>query len=434
MPMKKVFLFFVILIFACIVSPAQKMLTADSAAALALKNNFDIRVARNAADISKRNNTAGNAGMLPEAGITGADVYNLQHVNQHNYEAPPTIAANANSNSLSAGIVLNWTLFDGGKMFVTKRKLNEIEALGEIQFRNQVMQTLYDVYAGYFNVVRQKEQLKAILEVIRYNQERVDLLQTGFNAGLSPKTDLLQAKIDLNVYQEDAISQQAVILAARRQLNQLLSRDPEELFEVVDSITQDYHPDKKELAQKLFSVNPSVLSSQKQVEVARLGVNEFRALRLPNLNISAGYDFLHSDYTIGTVRMNETYGPQVGATLSIPLYQAGNIRRQIAVARLQLESAKITFESAKLQVNTQLQLALTEFDNQLYLLQIEKDNFTLARENLTISMQRLKLGQTTALEVRQAQESFQESLTRLTNFGYAAKVAEIKLKQLMGAL
>jgi outer membrane protein TolC len=434
MPMKKVLLFLVILIFACIVSPAQKLLTADSAAALALKNNFDIRIARTSADISKRNNTAGNAGMLPDVGITGTDAYSLDHVNQHNYDAPATSAANANSNSMSAGIALNWTLFDGGKMFVTKRKLHEIEALGEIQFRNQVMQTLYDVYAGYYNVVRQKEQLQAILEVIRFNQERVDLLQASFNAGLSPKTDLLQAKIDLNVYQEDAISQQAVILAARRQLNQLLSRDPEEPFEVVDSITQNYHPDKKELAQKLFSVNPSVLSSQKQVEVARLGVNEYRALRLPNLNFSAGYDFLHSDYAIGTVRMNETYGPQLGATLSIPLYQAGNIRRQIAVARLQLESAKVTFESAKLQVNTQLQLALTEFDNQLQLLRIEKDNFALAKENLTISMQRLKLGQTTALEVRQAQESFQQSLTRLTNFGYAAKVAEIKLKQLMGAL
>ncbi|TSA38681.1 MAG: TolC family protein [Porphyromonadaceae bacterium] len=432
--MKTVFIFFVILIFACIASPAQKLLTADSAAAIALKNNFDIRIARTTADISKRNNTAGNAGMLPEAGITATDAYSLGHVNQHYSDGTSATKANANSNSLWAGIALNWTLFDGGKMFVTKKKLNEIEALGEIQFRNQVMQTLYDVYAGYFNVVKQKEQLQAIREVIRFNQERVDLLQASFNAGLAPKTDLLQAKIDLNVYQENAISQLAVILAARRQLNQLLSRDPEEPFEVIDTIILDYHPDKKELAQKLFTTNPSVLSSQKQVEVARLGVNEFKALQLPSVNFSAGYDFLHSDNATGTVRMNDSYGPQVGATLSIPLYQAGNIRRQIAIAQLQLESARVTFESAKLQVNTQLQLALTEFDNQLQLLQIEKNNFALAKENLTISIQRLRLGQTTALEVRQAQESYQESLTRLTNFGYAAKVAEIRLKQLMGAL
>jgi outer membrane protein TolC len=372
--------------------------------------------------------------MLPEVGISGSDAWSLEHATQHYSDGTSLTTANANSNSLSAGIALNWTLFNGGKMFVTKRKLNEIEALGEIVFREQVMQTLYDVYSGYFNVVKQKEQLKAIREVIRFNQERVDLLQASFNAGLASKTDLLQAKIDLNVYQENAISQEAVILAARRQLNQLLSRDAEEPFEVVDTIVVNYTPDNKELAQKLFSANPLVLSSQKQVEVARLGVSEFKALRYPSLNFNAGYDFLHSDLGTGTVRMNESYGPQVGATLSIPIYQAGNIRRQVAVARLQLDAATFTFENTKLQVNTQLQLALTEFDNQLQLLQIETNNFSLAKENLSISMQRLRLGQTTALEVRQAQESFQESLTRLTNFGYAAKVAEIRLKQLMGAL
>jgi outer membrane protein TolC len=432
--MKKVFLFFVILLFACIAASAQSILTADSAAALALKNNYDIRIARTAVDISKRNNTAGNAGMLPEAGITGTEAYSQGHVNQHLFDGTSTNVSNANSNSLSAGIALNWTLFDGGKMFITKKKLNEIEALGQTQFQDQIMQTLYLVYSAYYDVVRQKEQLKAIQKVIQFNQERVTILQASFNAGLAPKTDLLQARIDLNVYQENAIAQEVVILAAHRLLNQLLSRDPEYSYEVGDTITVEYQPDKQDLIKKLFSLNPTVLSSQLQVEVARLGVNEFKSLWLPRVDFNAGYDLLHSDNTTGTIRMNESYGPQVGATLSIPLYQAGNVRRQVAVARLQLDAAKYSFESTKLEVNTQLQLALTAFDNQLQLLRIETDNFALAKENLEISIQRLRLGQTTALEVRQAQESFQESLTRLTNFGFASKVAEIRLKQLMGAL
>jgi outer membrane protein len=432
--MKKVLLIFGIFSAGCYFTYGQKILTADSAAAIALKNNYDIIIARTNADINKRNNTPGNAGMLPSAGISGSDAYSLYNIKQNNTDGTSANSSGANTNSLSGGVALNWTLFDGGKMFVTKSKLSQIEALGKIQFRSQVMQTLFDVYSGYYNVVKQIEQLKAIREVIRYNQERVNLLQSGFNAGLSPKNDLLQAKIDLNVYQENAILQQEVILAARRQLNQLLSRDPEQSFEVVDTIIVNYQPDKKDLEQKLFTANPLVLSSQKQVEVSRLGVNEFKAMRLPSLNFSAAYNVLHTDYGFGTVKLYNSFGPMAGATLSIPIYEAGNIRRQIDVARLQLESAKINFESTKLEVNTELQLALTDFDNQLQLLQIEKNNFGLAQENLNISMQRLRLGQTTALEVRQAEESFQESLTRLTNFSYTAKVAEIKLKQLMGAL
>jgi outer membrane protein TolC len=49
-------------------------------------------------------------------------------------------------------------------------------------------------------------------------------------------------------------------------------------------------------------------------------------------------------------------------------------------------------------------------------------------------MERLRLGQTTALEVRQAQESFVDSQTRLINLKYNLKLAEAKLKQLIAGL
>jgi outer membrane protein len=432
--MKKVFLLFLILISAGYSGSAQTIFTADSAAAIALKNNFDIRIARTVADINKRNNTAGNAGMLPGVGITGSEDYSTGHVNQNLFDGTSTNVSNANSNSLSAGIALNWTLFNGGKMFITKKKLNEIETLGQTQFQDQVMQTLFLVYSAYYDVVRQKEQLKSIQKVIQFNQERVTILSASFNAGLAPKTDLLQARIDLNVYKENAISQEVVITTAKRLLNKLLSRDPDYPFEVDDTIVENYQPDRKDLLQKLFSVNPSVQSSKISVEVSRLGVNEMRSSYFPSVNFNAGYDLLHSDNNTGTVRMNESYGPMIGATLSIPLYQAGNVRRQVSVARLAYDAAQYALENTKFSVNTEFQIALTGFDNQIRLLKIETDNFALAKENLDISLQRLRLGQTTALEVRQAQESFQESMTRLTDFGYLAKVAEIKLKQLMGNL
>ena len=416
-------------------SRAQQLLTADSAIHIALKNNYDILTARASADIDRANNTAGNAGMLPSVAVTASDDFSLSNQeSQHFSDGTSSTNTNAQSNSYAAGIALKWTLFDGGKMFVTKRKLNEIESLGEIQFRDRVLQTLYDVYAGYYNVVKQKEQLNAIREVIRFNQERVTLLQAGFNAGLAPKTDFLQARIDLNVYQESAISQETVILGAKRQLNQLLGRDPEVSFEVADSIIVDFHPDPDELLKRLFSENTAVLSSQKQVNVADIGIKELKRFYWPSLDFSAGYGFTHGDYTIGSVRLNEYFGPVLGARLSIPLYQSGNIRRQVSVAQLRFESAKFNLESTRLQVNTQFRLALTDFENQMQLLKIERENLLLARENLTISMRRLELGQTTALEVRQAQESFQQSLTRLTNFEYAAKVAEIKVKQLLAIL
>ena len=413
---------------------AQKVLTAEDAVNIALKTNYGIMVARNDADVARINNTMGNAGMLPTLSINASDNGSLNNAHQKLSSGAETSVTGAHSNTITMGPVLAWTLFDGGKMFVTKNKLTEIQTLGEIQFKDEVQQTVYDVIATYFDVVRQKQQLSSINEVIAYNRERVKIFQTSFDAGLTPKTNLLQAKIDLNVYQENAVSQKTVILEAKRKLNQILSRSADSTFEVMDSIPLTYHPDRKALTDKLYSANNTILAFQKQVDIARLGVKEMNTLLLPRLSVSAGYNFMKTDNSFGTLLMNRTYGPQFGGTISIPIFQGGNATRQIKTARVQALSAEYNLESVKLQVNTQLLNALSEFENQEQLLAIEKDNAVLARENLEISMLRLRYGQTTSLEVRLAQDSYEQSMTRLLNFEYNTKIAETKLKQLLAEL
>ncbi len=432
--MKKILVLFILLSVIHPLLRGQAMLTPEEAVSIALKNNYDILVSRTSADIDKLNNTAGNAGMLPGIGINGSDNYSLNNVSQDLSDGSSVKYSNTASNTFNAGIDLGWTLFDGGRMFATKKKLNEIEARGEILYKDKVMQTAYDVTLSYFNVVKQKQQLASDNEVINYGKERVKILQASFNAGLAPKTDLLQAQIDLNVNLENAVIQEALIIGVKRVLNQLLSRDPETPFEVSDSIINNYSPDRDDLLKKLFPNNTSVLAAEKDIVISQNSLREFQSLRYPVLNLNAGYNYLLNNNTKGTTRENQAYGPQIGGTLTIPIYEGGNINRQVNTAKLQLETSRYNLESVKLDVNTQLQNAFTAFEYQKQLLKIEKENTALVKENLEISMHRLRLGQTTALEVRQAQESFEESHTRLINFQYNLKAAETKLKQLIAAL
>ncbi|HEX3006338.1 MAG TPA: TolC family protein [Bacteroidales bacterium] len=413
---------------------SQQLIKVDDAIDIALKNNFNILTARNNAAIDSINNTAGNAGMLPTISLNGNDEYSINNISQKQSSGGTFEADNAYTNSFNAEVALNWTLFDGGKMFVTKSRLNEIQALGEIQYREKVMQLVHDVVLAYYNVVKQEQQLSSINEVIVYNLERVKILEVSFGAGLTPKTNLLQAKIDLNVYQENAITQRTVISVSKRDLNELLSRDPGIEFEVEDSIPLNYHPEKDKLIQKIDSVNTSIQAFQKQVNIAQLTLKEVNSQLLPRLDATAAYSFLNINNEVGSILRNQTYGPSFGARISIPLYQGGNARRQIKTAKIDLQSANWDLQNTRLLANSQLQNAFTEFENQLQLLTIEKDNVVLAKENLDISMQRLRYGQTTSLEVREAQDSYEQSLTRLVNFKYNLKAAETRLKQLMAEL
>ena len=433
--MKKIILNLSIIIFFIPLTYSQKVLTSEDAISIALKYNYDILVARNSATTDSVNNTPGNAGMLPDVTISSTESYSTATKLHQKFSDGSTLSSsNTQSNSLNANIGLSWTLFDGGKMFVTKRKLSEIQELGEIQFRDRVLQTVYDVILAYYDVVRQKQELASINEVITYNLDRVKISQTSFDAGLSPKTNLLQAKIDLNVYQENAINQQSIILAAKRSLNQLLGRNTDVQFEVLDSIPISESLDNRVLSQKLDSSNTSILAYQKQIDVDKLSIKEMNSMLLPKIFFNTGYGLFQSNSPDGNPLVNRTIGPSIGGTVSIPIYQGGNAIRQIKVAKIQLQSDQYNLENVRLKVNQQLQNALTQFENQLNLLKIEKDNAILAKENLEISIQRLRYGQTTSLEVSLAENSFVDSLTRLINFEYNLKVAETKLKQLLARL
>ena len=426
---------YILFVLVCLTSfsVAQK-LTIDDAISIALKNNFDIRVAKNDAAISKANNTAGNAGMLPTVGISGSGSYGVSETTQKLGTGAVNNYSTLTSSSLSAGLQLNWTLFDGGKMFVTKTKLNEIQSLGEIQFKEKVLLTLSNVISAYYDVVRQKQQLNSINEILEFNQNRLSIAQAGFNAGTLVKTDLLQAKIDLNVTNENAINQQFTIDESLKNLNLLLGRKGEDTLELNDSISLNYTPDKTALLQKINISNTSILSFQKQIDIAQLTLKENRSLYLPNLSVRGGYYLSQTNNSAGTILQNNSLGPQLGGSLVIPIYNAGETKRKETVSKIQKETAEIDLQSIKLQVNTALLNTLTEFENQQKLLSIEAENNELAKENLQISMERLKHGQTTSTEVHLAQENYVQSNTRLINFRYNLKMAETRLKQLVSDL
>lgn len=412
----------------------QNMLSVEDAVGIALKNNYDVSIARNNADIAKINNTMGNAGMLPVLSVNGADNYSVNNVYLNMSTGTVITSSAGTTNAFSAGAVLNWTLFDGTKMFITKHKLLEVERLGEIQFRDMMMQTVYNVTVAFYQVVLQKQQLLAIRDVMAYSLERVKLLQKAYETGMGNKNDLLQAKIDLNVNREAEINQMNSIRNVKRSLNQILSRDPDTDFDVADTIPLNYEPNAADLMSILYTNNTKVLTSQKQVDIAKLSLGEFKTYRLPKLNFIASYNYQLNNNSASNVLTNRAYGPLVGGSLSIPIYQAGNVLRQVKTARIQLESSQYNLDYVKLNVNTQLKSALTEFDDQKSLLAIERDNLSLAKENLKISLERLRLGQTTSLEVRQAQESYANSLARLCSFEFNMKVSETHLKLLVAGL
>lgn len=426
-------------LFAQISTPAATaagpVLTPDEAVRLALERNFDIRLSRADADIARINNTKGNAGMLPAVNLVAADNLSVNAFQQQRLADGRSFDAyGALSNNVSAGVQLNWTLFDGRRTYIAKKRLEEIEKLGLINLQNTVQQTTAEVLQTYYEVVRGRLQERALNEVIALNEERLRIADARLAAGMAAQTDALQARIDLNQRRADLLGQQYATTAAKRALNRLLARPAETPFEVVETMENTYAPLRAELLQKMQAQNPALLSLQKNAEVAALVADENRTLNKARIVGIGQVNALRTDNAASLIQNNTQAGLTLGASLVYPLYTAGNYRRQLETAQLQAQQAVIQLDAQRLTVEAELDNQLAFFQIQQQGLALEEENVKNARENLNVSTERFRLGQTDALETQVAQNTLEQSLFRRNLALYELKATELRLRLLAGEL
>jgi outer membrane protein len=413
---------------------AQELLTPENAVALAISKNFDIVIAKNEADIAKINNNKATAGMLPRINVTTGDVFNLSNINQK-FTTGQEVKKNwVPVNSFNAGLNLNWTIFDGLKMFATKDRLAALQSLGEIQLKNQIQEVVAQVLNAYYEVVRQKQQIKALNESAAISVERVSLSQKKLDVGYSDKTPLLQAKVDYSAQQINILKQETILQQTKVSLNQLLGRDANIEFEVLDTIEVNYVPNLQNIKDTTLAENFSIQSAEKNIEIAKLQHKEINSQRLPSINFNTGYLFTQNNSKAGLQLFNRSYGPTVGLNATIPIFNGGMVKKELESSAVNIAIQQIQLDQIKNELDSKILTAYKNFDYATKVLKLNEENVKVAQENVQITLERYRLNQSNSVEIKQAQGSYEDALYNVILARYNAKTAEIELKKLSNDL
>jgi outer membrane protein len=430
-------IFLPVLLFVALSSPAQQM-TLEEAIATALQNNYDIRLARNDSAVAALDYSYRNAVFLPRLNGTIGTVFNNNDQKQTLANGTERKGNNLKSNTISAQLALNWTLFDGLKMFVTRDKQTEFIKLGELVIKEQVVNAVASVITTYYNVVRQKQQLKAIEEQMAINQTRVNLAERKLDIGVGAKPDVLQSKVDLNAQKAAQLEQQTLIAQLKEQLSQLLNIQRSATYEVADSIPLNTKIALGDIQNGIESTNPALLIAKKNMEIAGFTVRERKAELFPTLSFNSAYNFnrLHNSAVINdfSTLMNRTKGFNYGLTASIPILNNFNTRRLIKQAQLDIQYQQLFFDNQKSLVNLSVLNAFKAYEQQKKALALEEENILLAKENVYIALEVYRLGASTIIQLREAQISLGDAYNRLIAARYNTKVAETELLRLKGDL
>lgn len=413
---------------------SQNLLTPEEALRIGLENNFGILLVRNDKAIAENNTTIGNAGMLPRINLSGSRNFSVNDSRQEFLTGQVNERNNAHSQVFNYGAQLNWTIFDGFRMFRRYGQLKSLEKKAEMQELLAVEQTIQSIYNQYYGLVLLEKRRAFQERSLQLSGERVRLADTRLRSGSGSRLEFLQAQVDRNNDSSALYEIRNQIVRARMQFNHTLGREPETEFRVSDTIPESSLPDEAVLSQRLLEYNTMLSLARQDEQIALLSIKELRSRYYPELAATISYSYLNQQSEAGFLISNNSSGFTYGLAASWSIFNGLNTRRELNNYKILAENSSLRIASLENELKANLMAMIHQYRNKLSQIELEKQNALAAAENLNLASQRYSIGDLSGLEYREAQRNDLNASVRLLQSLQEAGLLETGIRQMTGLL
>lgn len=429
----KVFKISFIIILNIIVLYAQDEVGIEEVIKIGLKNNYNIQIARNNAEIANNNRDLGVSGFLPTLDASGGYQQSSSSVETNS----PFGFGDTDREIWNGQVQLNWTLFDGFKMFTDRKRYNHLAELGKYQARNAIENTVVAIIRSYFDLVQQEQLLAVAESTLAISRIRLDKAEVRNELGGSSSTDLLNARVSFNNDKTNYLNQQLNVDIARKDLNIILGRKPNvplivQKKIVVAPLTLPYD----EILELIKEKNSQLAIARKNLEVARQNKYNSGSAFMPRLSAVSTYNI--SDQTDDTESRGEINskikGIAGGLSLSWNLFNGFRNSVDVQNKKLELKNQKLALLNEENRLTGLIKEKYDTFLRRIELLQLEDENVIAAEQNLKLQQDRYNIGTASSLEFRDAQVNLTLAQNRQISARYQAKISRLEIDQLIGTI
>ncbi|PKL29832.1 MAG: hypothetical protein CVV45_20630, partial [Spirochaetae bacterium HGW-Spirochaetae-10] len=302
----------------------------------------------------KNNLSLGNAGFLPTVDISAGQSNSITNTEQEYLSGETNNRDNARSDALTAGASVNWTFFNGLRMFNAYDQLKHQLKTGELNTKIRIESTIAQVLSGYFNIIQLKQKTSVLEKAVKLGEERVEIANEMLLLGAGSRLGLLQAEVDLNTDKSLLLTLKEQITEASIALNVLMARDAATVFTVEDTIVLLPQLDFAMLKAKMEQSNSELIMSDLNVQLAMLNLRDIKGRRSPVLGLNLGYNYNDQSSESGFLRSSRSTGLNYGVTANLNVFDGLNLNRQQQNARVGIESAELQHQSYREQLNAEL--------------------------------------------------------------------------------
>jgi len=407
---------------------------------IALDNKQTLYSAELEVQSAEKGVTGSYSGLLPSVNLStssGRTHYPEQETISLDFENNKLdTSVSRSTSSMSTGLSINQTLYDGGRSFNTVRQARTNLDIARLNQRQTRIQVIQNVASSYYGLLQAQQLLDVAEKNLNLSEQQVDLVQKQFDVGAVRKTDLLKADVARGQAKVDVLNRKTALDNARRQLfNDMGMQDfGQSISAVADEWTDVQVPSSADALVLLKTKNPSLLIQQSRISLGVLQVKMAKGVRLPSLGASMSYstNAEDSDALMEAVKNDWIVG--MNLSLTVPLYSGSRLSTSQQQAKLSQQKSENDYITYLNDLRVQVELLRKSLENYSEIIPINQSVVVSAEEDLKLVQGRYSLGSATILEVLDAQVSLIRSNSNLINTVHDARIREKNLKAILGTL
>ena len=373
---------------------AQENLNLSQALEKALENNYGIAIAKAEKQIAARQNNWGNAGALPSVNFSASSSNSFELLDEDR------------TNSIYAGLGINWTLFSGFRIQITKDKLTQLENLASGRSAVVVENTIQNVILNYYNILLQQERLAVLKDVMQLSEDRLKYEELKKEIGGSVSYNVLQAKNNYLSDKATVLRQENAVRSAVRSLNFLLGMPASTSWDFTEAFETDtLNYQMANLRDKMLESNQVLQNQYINLMLTKKDIELQRSTLYPTLSVSAGMDNSKRWFKQQGIPVveSESLTPYGNLSLSYSIYQGGTRKQAIEVAEINASIENIATEEIKHSLTNELFGELDLYNLRKELLNVADESLETAALNLQIAEEKYKTGAINSFNYRDIQ-------------------------------
>ncbi len=415
--MKKIIALIVLTISICgaqIQPGIAKTLTLDNAITIALQHNLNVVQAANNVDAARSAEVAGYGSYLPTLSASaGWGRTQIESPVDSTYS--PFINRNTASggNSIttgySAGLNLNYTIFDGLNREMNLSKSLSGKTIADQNYLRTKQGTIYSVQASYLSVLRNEQLVLVNQENLKRDQEELERIQESARVGSLAIGDVYRQQSAEATDEFNLISAQNTYDKSVADLLALIGLDVMDEYRIVDSsIPVDIDstefsrlPAMGEFDQyrkQALSARPDYQSASENLKSASYGVTSAWGRYLPGLNAYAGYSLNAPE--VSQLSSNKDY--TWGLKFSWTLFDGFQTNEGIQNAKVQERNAEISLLQAELGVSVDVKKALLDLNAAKRQYEASVKAVTSSTQDRKVAQEKYNLGSGTIIDLQTA--------------------------------